>query len=332
MIILRADAKMSVSIKKTVFMPIGWRTAADDRVSETDMGNQAELHEHKCEGCGRGFDTRGGLNKHKAKRGRKMWCTDPIIRGEWDYTVVVDKTERQQETYYRFCRTDVHGLEMQDQWVNERHVEELGKVASRALKKFTKASSSGAPASAPAPRSAAMAGKCGGSAGAHCGVECEHCPTWWKSERAAKTHMASYSFKRRNFGAASRTAKAARKTKREESLREREPVTCDGVELEGVLEFAYLGNMLSGDEDPGADIDYRVRKAAGIFKKYRRVLTDPCLPLPMRLKLYKVGVCSCLTYSSASWNFGVKEKQKVNGINAKVAGTDLWDFDRDGGD
>ena len=94
-------------------------------------------------------------------------------------------------------------------------------------------------------------------------------------------------------------------------------MACDGEKLKGVLQFAYLGNMLAGDAASGADVDYRVGKASGLFKIYRQVLTDSSLPLPLRLKLYKVGVCSSLTYSSANWNFGFKEKAKVNGVNAK---------------
>ena len=76
---------------------------------------------------------------------------------------------------------------------------------------------------------------------------------------------------------------------------------CDGVELENAWIFKYLGSLFRADGDQKADVKTRVTIAMVTSGKMRGIWASDHIPLSLKLRLYKTGVCSKLTYGSEAW-------------------------------
>ena len=168
-----------------------------------------------------------------------------------------------------------------------------------------------------------------GTATAHSAHGCRWCATWWSTATAANIHAKRCTFQTRQFGAASRTAKAAtqKKTLLFYNAR-REKCTCEGTPVDYVTKFPYLGDMLAGNGAALVDVEHRLGGAMTAWFKIRRSLRDKTLKLHLRLGMYKVCVCSTLRYSSGAWIFNEAAKRRINEFNshrlAAITGHDVY--------
>jgi len=72
----------------------------------------------------------------------------------------------------------------------------------------------------------------------------------------------------------------------------------DGASLELVDMFCYLGDMLSVDGDADAAVQARVRKGWNKLRQLVPLRTTKDISLPMRGKLYRSCLCSCMLHGS----------------------------------
>ena len=72
----------------------------------------------------------------------------------------------------------------------------------------------------------------------------------------------------------------------------------DGANLELVDKFCYLGDMLHIDVNADADVEARVCKGLNKFRQLVLLLTNKDILLPMREKLHRSCVLSCMLHGS----------------------------------
>ena len=106
----REAGLMYIKIAKTKVMPVEAAPAEVSRITELEMLQYSLSGKHRCEGCDRGFNNIAALRKHQAIRKKPTgkeysWCPDPIIKGDWAYKSVCDRTETLRGDYYRVVRT-----------------------------------------------------------------------------------------------------------------------------------------------------------------------------------------------------------------------------------
>ena len=71
----------------------------------------------------------------------------------------------------------------------------------------------------------------GGTAPQATGLRCRHCPTWWPAQRARAAHQRHCPYRPRQRGAASTTAKAVRRRKRQLAVQAMPAVKCEDREI-----------------------------------------------------------------------------------------------------
>ena len=79
---------------------------------------------------------------------------------------------------------------------------------------------------------------------------------------------------------------------------EKEKVQCGNYELENVWKSLYLGSQFRADGDQLSDVKARIAMAQQAAGKMRNVWSAKVVPLKLKLRIYKSGVCSRLTYGS----------------------------------
>ena len=86
----------------------------------------------------------------------------------------------------------------------------------------------------------------------------------------------------------------------------------NGVSLEKVDKFCYLGDMLDADGGCNLAVMARVRSAWKKFCEYLSILTRKGLSLKLKGKLYTTCVRSCLMHGSETWPMKVEHELKLN--------------------
>ena len=95
-------------------------------------------------------------------------------------------------------------------------------------------------------------------------------------------------------------------------------VNCDGVDLDNVWLFKYLGSLFRADGDQKTDIRSRVAIAMVTSVKMRGIWASPHIPQSLKLRIYKTGVCSKLTYGSEAWVLDARAIKILNGANCRM--------------
>ena len=111
--------------------------------------------------------------------------------------------------------------------------------------------------------------------------------------------------------------KAVQLVKRKACEKELGQVLLEGQPIENVYAFEYLGSRVQCDGDDEADVKYRMDIAQSVFSSLSNLWSDHRLPLSMKLRLYRLAVCSTLTHACEAWNMTDKIQKKVNGFNSR---------------
>jgi len=86
----------------------------------------------------------------------------------------------------------------------------------------------------------------------------------------------------------------------------------NGVSLEKVDKFCYLGEMLDADGGCDSAVTARDRSAWKTFRKYLPILTGKGFSLKLKGKVYATCVSSCLTHGRETWPMKVEHELKMN--------------------
>ena len=85
----------------------------------------------------------------------------------------------------------------------------------------------------------------------------------------------------------------------------------DGLSLECVEKFCYLGDMIGAGGGAGEAARARVRCAWAKFKELAQILTSRGAPLKVKGKVYRVYVQRVLVYGSETWPLKVEDMQRL---------------------
>ena len=150
-------------------------------------------------------------------------------------------------------------------------------------------------------------------------AKCPDCDRPFKNERGMKIHRARWC----DGGATIRSRKgsladkAVQHEKRKALQKQRARVVVDGKELEDVYSFDYLGARTQCDGDDEADVRHRMSIAQAVYSSLWHMWKDHRLPRTMKLRLYRLAVCSTLTHACEAWSFTSRIQQIVNGLNSR---------------
>ena len=86
----------------------------------------------------------------------------------------------------------------------------------------------------------------------------------------------------------------------------------NGVLLEKVDEFCYLGDMLDADAGCDSAVTARVRSAWKKFCEYLPILTGKGFSLKLKGKVYATHMRSCLMHGSETGPMKVEHELKLN--------------------
>ena len=84
--------------------------------------------------------------------------------------------------------------------------------------------------------------------------------------------------------------------------------------LENVYSFDYLGARIQCDGDDEADVRHRMAIAQSVFSSLFHLWRDH---RSMRLRLYRLAVCSTIAHACEAWNLTIRVRQIVNGFNSR---------------
>ena len=83
-------------------------------------------------------------------------------------------------------------------------------------------------------------------------------------------------------------------------------------------QFIYLGSRFQADGDQLADIKARIALATSTAGKMRGVWAAKAVPLSLKMRIYKTGVCSRLIYGSEGWKLTTRACAMLNGANSRM--------------
>ena len=88
--------------------------------------------------------------------------------------------------------------------------------------------------------------------------------------------------------------------------------------MDNVYKFKYLGALIAADSQQCFDINARVSMAMHRCGQLRHVFDSPFMGDRLKLRLYKVAVCSLMTYGCEAWTLSEKVMRKLNGANSQM--------------
>ena len=152
--------------------------------------------------------------------------------------------------------------------------------------------------------------------------KCDKCDMTYPTKHGLAVHKGRWCKKRKTAKKPSRKGTVADRIvtrlkveKHHESLQK---VRIGTEELDNVYTSIYLGAEIASDGNPEISVKHRCDIAWARFGEYRKTLMAAKLPRDMRVRLYKSLIITTMIYSSESWLFTGKMKQKLNGVNSKM--------------
>ena len=148
---------------------------------------------------------------------------------------------------------------------------------------------------------------------------CDICDLPCKSQTGVKIHRSKAHKTQRvqNFNGTA-AAKAAEFKKLANKQASKGKLTLQGVTLENVTLFKYLGSLFAANGLQQKDLDARIAMAMERCGQLGHLFDDPNLGPRLKIRLYKVAVCSLLTYGCESWCLNNSVLRQINGANSSM--------------
>ena len=144
------------------------------------------------------------------------------------------------------------------------------------------------------------------------------CDLPYNSARGVKIHCARHKDEKKQNFKNSLADKAVQAAKREELQKGRPLVYCEGVKVKNVDLFKYLGSLFACNGDQQVDTKARIAMAMTRSGQLSHLFDSPELGKRLKLRLYKVAVCSLLMYGCESWVLTNKVLRQLNGANSSM--------------
>ena len=78
-------------------------------------------------------------------------------------------------------------------------------------------------------------------------------------------------------------------------------ISVEGLPIEQVSNFTYLGVIISADGTKDKELSSRIQKASGAFYQLSRIWYSRNIKTPTKVRIYKAGVLTILLYGSEVW-------------------------------
>ena len=145
---------------------------------------------------------------------------------------------------------------------------------------------------------------------------CYKCGKGYTSEKGLKIHITRTHPRRNLRGSAA--DRVTRVNMRKAAQDAKPHVKLGDKDLENVWVFKYLGSRFRADGSHIADIKARIAAATVTAGKMRSIWSSKSTPLRLKLRIYKVGVCSKLTYGCEAWELDEQACRLLNGANSRM--------------
>ena len=93
--------------------------------------------------------------------------------------------------------------------------------------------------------------------------------------------------------------------------RQRKGVEIDGVTLEEVEEYKYLGKLLTPRNEISAEINQRVTAGWRRFGQYSQFLKEKNIPISLKRKIMDTVILPALTYGAETWALTDHQTRKI---------------------
>ena len=94
-------------------------------------------------------------------------------------------------------------------------------------------------------------------------------------------------------------------------------ITVDGVILEMVDIFKYLGTLVKDNGKTDTEIEARTKLAKAQFSAMSKTFTFKRLKTKTKIRILKCNMFSIFTYGSEAWNLDAATMVAINGANAR---------------
>ena len=287
----RADMEISKPKTEVMFVDSGPVGRCGGEVAAEAY--EATKWSHVCE-CGRGFECRDSLRKHKGQH-----C--PLQDTEsYPIEKVVDVRGSADHRFY-LVRWSGYAAK-HDSW---RHWRECVDCMD-AVDEFWDASVLGRSLDRGASRW--VVGE----------TRCSQCCQLFKREQDLKTHHTALKCRwRERSRVGSRAEQCVRRAQRARVVAGQGEVALEGYILPTSYMFKYLGFWLSADGDTGLGVERRMEAAADAFRTLGRVWWASEISLGLKLRVYGAAVQTILMYSSECWVLDESLEKKLGAWNAR---------------
>ena len=132
---------------------------------------------------------------------------------------------------------------------------------------------------------------------------CKLCNNFSKTNAALKSHLTK---KKTDGGCKQKPIDrsgtlAVKRLRRQERQKDFDRVKIGDHVLENVLSFTYLGSNFEADGNSTQDVKTRIAVAKKQFGSFMHTWLSNKIPLKQKLRLYKAGVLSVLTFGHTNW-------------------------------
>ena len=148
---------------------------------------------------------------------------------------------------------------------------------------------------------------------------CNRCSRTFPTQRGLKIHVSRWcdgglTQRSRRGSFADKSVKTRKKRDAEALLSH---VHVGQSALENVYSFEYLGARLQCDGADDADIIHHMAIAQATFGSLSNIWNDHRLSHALKMRTYRLSVCSTLTHSSEAWTLTAAVSRSINGFNSR---------------
>ena len=93
--------------------------------------------------------------------------------------------------------------------------------------------------------------------------------------------------------------------------RTRNGISVDGERLEEVVEYKYLGRLLTPENEMAREIDERITAGWKRFGQYSTFLKDQKMPICLKRKIMNTVILPAMTYGAETWSLTNRQKEKL---------------------
>ena len=90
-----------------------------------------------------------------------------------------------------------------------------------------------------------------------------------------------------------------------------ENIKLNTTEIENVLEFVYLGSLLTWDNNCNKEIRRRIAKATGVMGGFNTIWNSKAIRVQVKLNILKACVFSTVLYAAETWTLKKEDKDRL---------------------